>query len=64
MTLLDFPQFTKDTYPGVPTLDLWSSLFGDMTDDTLFTRVERTGQVRPGEFDPSAASARQFLMSW
>lgn len=61
ITLLDFPQFTKDTYPGVPVMDLWSSLFGDVTDDTMFTRVERNGQVRPGEFDPSTTSAKQYL---
>jgi sugar phosphate isomerase/epimerase len=61
ITLLDFPQFTKDTYPGVATMDLWSSLFGDVTDDSMFTRVERNNQVRPGEFDPSRTNARIYL---
>jgi hypothetical protein len=61
ITLLDFPQFTKDTYPGVPTMDLWSSLFGDFTDDTMYMRVERNGQARPGELDPSTASAKTYL---
>lgn len=28
ITMLDFPQFTKDTYPGVNKMDLWSSLLG------------------------------------
>lgn len=60
-TLLDFPRFTKDTYPGVYTMDLWSSLFGDVTDDSMFTRIEREGQVRPGEFDPSTLSAKRYL---
>ena len=61
LTLLDFPQYTKDTYPGVKKMDLWSSLFGDVTDDSMFTRIERDNQVRPGEFDPSALSAKKYL---
>jgi len=61
LTLLDFPQFTKDTYPGVPVMDLWSSLFGDVTDDSMFTRIERNNQARIGEFDPSTASAKRYL---
>ena len=61
ITLLDFPQFTKDTYPGVIAMDFWSSLFGDVTDDTMFTRVERDGQTRVGEFDPSTTSAKRYL---
>jgi sugar phosphate isomerase/epimerase len=61
ITLLDFPQYTKDTYPGVTKMDLWSSLFGDVTDDTMFTRVERNGQIRPGEFDPSTPGSKSYL---
>ena len=61
LTLLDFPQFTKDTYPGVVAMDLWSSLFGDFTDDTMFTKTERDGQTRFGEFDPSAPSSKLYL---
>jgi xylose isomerase-like TIM barrel protein len=52
ITLLDFPQFTKDTFPGVTRMDVWSSLFGDVTDDTMF--VQR-------EFDPSSAPGRRWL---
>ncbi len=61
LTLLDFPQFTKDTYPGVVKMDLWSSLFGDVNDDSMFTRVEREGQMRVGEFDPSSVSSKRYL---
>jgi len=61
LTLLDFPQFTKDTYPGVIAMDLWSSLFGDVTDDSMFVRIERNNQVRIGEFDPSSVPARRYL---
>jgi hypothetical protein len=61
ITLLDFPQFTIDTYPGVKAMDLWSSLFGDITDDSMFTRTERDGQTRLGDFDPSAPSSKRYL---
>ena len=36
ITMLDFPQFTKETFPGVTRMDLFSGLFGDVTDDTMF----------------------------
>jgi sugar phosphate isomerase/epimerase len=61
LTLLDFPKFSKNTYPGVKAMDLWSSLFGDVTDDTMFTKIERDNQVRPGEFDPSSLSSKRYL---
>src|SRR5262249_23722578 len=49
---LDFPQFTKDTFPGVTHMDLFSGLFGDVTDDTMY--AGRT-------FDPSTASGKKWL---
>jgi hypothetical protein len=52
ITLLDFPQFTKDTFPGVVHMDVWSSLFGDVTDDTMYA-----GRG----FDPSTPSSRKWL---
>jgi sugar phosphate isomerase/epimerase len=61
LTMPDFPQFTKDIYPGVTVMDLWSSLFGDVTDDSMYTRIERDGQVRRGEFDPSSLSSKRWL---
>ncbi len=61
ITLLDYPQFSKDTYPGVTQMDLWSSLFGDVTDDSMFVRTEREGQVRIGEFDPASPSSKKYL---
>ena len=61
LTLLDFPQYTRDTYPGVTAMDLWSSLFGDINDDSMFTRTERDGQTRFGDFDPSALSSKRYL---
>lgn len=52
ITMLDFPQFTKDTFPGVTHMDIFSGLFGDVTDDTMFDG---------GQFDPATASARTWL---
>jgi hypothetical protein len=61
LTLLDFPQFTKDTYPGVTKMDLFSGFFGDLDDDSQFAVREFGGQKRPGEFDPSQASSKRYL---
>ena len=61
ITLLDFPKFTKDTYPGVIAMDLWSSLFGDVNDDSMFTKTERDGQTRLGDFDPGTTSSKRYL---
>jgi hypothetical protein len=52
ITMLDFPQFTKDTFPGVVHMDVWSSLFGDVTDDTMYG---------PRGFNPATPSGRQWL---
>ncbi|MBI4622880.1 MAG: TIM barrel protein [Verrucomicrobia bacterium] len=52
ITMLDFPQFTKDTFPGVTQMDIRSSLFGDVTDDSMFVQ---------GTFDPSSASGKKWL---
>jgi sugar phosphate isomerase/epimerase len=51
ITMLDFPQFTKDHFPGVTHMDLFSGLFGDVTDDSMFTRG----------FDPLSPSGRKWL---
>ena len=41
ITMLDFPQFTKDTFPGVTRMDLFSGLFGDVADDSMYVEVKR-----------------------
>lgn len=61
ITLLDFPQFTLDTYPGVPAMDLWSSLFGDISDDSMFTTRERNGRTFLADFDPEPISSKRYL---
>ena len=53
ITMLDFPQFTKDTFPGVTHMDLFSGLFGDVTDDSMFTGGRG--------FDPMSLSGRKWL---
>jgi sugar phosphate isomerase/epimerase len=58
ITMLDFPQFTKDTFPGVTRMDLFSSLFGDVADDSMFFPAEGG---RPGGFDPLSPSGRKWL---
>ena len=52
ITMLDFPQFSKDTFPGVTHMDIFSGLFGDVTDDSMF--AGRT-------FDPMTPSGRKWL---
>src|SRR5262249_39707243 len=58
ITMLDFPQFTKDTFPGVTHMDLFSGLFGDVTDDSMFTK-RQDGSA--GTFDPSTSSGQKWL---
>src|SRR5207249_5719009 len=64
ITMLDFPQFTKDTFPGVTHMDIFSGLFGDVGDDSMYMQVPvvtagGTRSVR--EFDPSSAAGRVWL---
>ena len=64
LTMLDFPQFTKDTFPGIVHMDLFSGLFGDVTDDSMYVQIpiavgNTTRTTR--EFDPSSASGKQWL---
>ena len=61
ITMLDFPQFTKDTFPGVTHMDIFSGLFGDVTDDSMYVRVPlMVGAATRTtlEFDPSSASGK------
>jgi sugar phosphate isomerase/epimerase len=64
ITMLDFPAFTKDNFPGVTKMDLFSGLFGDVTDDAMYpeTPVTFNGNTRMmREFDPSTTASRQWL---
>ena len=65
ITMLDFPEFTKKTFPGVYQMDLWSSLFGDSDDASQYVTTTVMGYdgkshtVR--EFDPSSDSGKKWL---
>src|SRR5580765_3232436 len=64
ITMLDFPQFTKDTFPGVTHMDLFSGLFGDVTDDSMYVKVPLTIGAATRvtqEFDPSSAAGKRWL---
>src|ERR1700733_12263222 len=64
ITLLEFPQFTKDTFPGVTHMDLFSGLFGDPADDTMYVPVPLMTGVATRttyEFDPSSAAGKHWL---
>lgn len=64
ITMLDFPEFTKKMFPGVTKMDLFSGLFGDVTDDSMYvpTTVEYNGKTYHfDEFDPSSASGKKWL---
>jgi sugar phosphate isomerase/epimerase len=64
ITMLDFPQFTKDTFPGVTHMDLFSGLFGDVSDDSMYVNVPlMVGAATrvTQEFDPSSASGKRWL---
>jgi len=60
ITMLDFPQFVKDTFPGVRRLDIFSGLFGDVTDDSMFITSAEGGGGGAG-FDPMSPSGRRWL---
>jgi sugar phosphate isomerase/epimerase len=64
ITMLDFPQFTKDTFPGVTHMDLFSGLFGDVTDDSMYVGVPLlvgTATRVTQEFDPSSEAGNRWL---
>ena len=58
ITMLDFPQWTKDTFPGVTRMDLFSGLFGDVTDDSMFMAAAEGSEAG---FNPTSPSGRRWL---
>ena len=65
ITMLDFPDFTKKTFPGVHHMDLFSGLFGDMDDESQYVKSEVVGyngaKHTMTEFDPSSSSGKKWL---
>jgi sugar phosphate isomerase/epimerase len=58
ITMLDFPQWTKDNFQGVTRMDLFSGLFGNVTDDTMFMTATDGGEAG---FNPMSPSGRKWL---
>ncbi|HEY1947757.1 MAG TPA: TIM barrel protein [Bryobacteraceae bacterium] len=65
ITMLDFPDFTKKTFPGVYHMDIFSGLFGDMEDDSQYVKSTMIGNNGRShtvtEFDPSSTSGKKWL---
>ena len=64
ITMLDFPEFTKKMFPGVTRMDLFSGLFGDMDDDSMYVKTAVTVNGTSHtitEFDPSSAPGKKWL---
>jgi sugar phosphate isomerase/epimerase len=64
ITMLDFPDFTKKTFPGVYHMDLFSGLFGDVDDESMYVKstVSYNGKDHTvTEFDPSSPSGKKWL---
>jgi hypothetical protein len=65
ITMLDFPEFTKKTFPGVYQMDMMAGLFGDMDDSSQFVKggIDTFwGKPFPiVEFDPSSPSGKKWL---
>ena len=64
ITMLDFPDFTKEKFPGVRHMDLFSGLFGDSDDESMYVEItaEYLGRKRTArEFDPASASGKKWL---
>ena len=60
ITMLDFPQWTKDNFPGVTRMDLFSGLFGDVTDDSMYITAAEAGGGGGG-FNPTSPSGLKYL---
>jgi sugar phosphate isomerase/epimerase len=60
ITMLDFPQWMKEHFPGVTRMDLFSGLFGDVADDTMFMTAAEGGGGGAG-FNPASPSGRKWL---
>src|SRR5207245_10997711 len=43
LTLLDFPNFTKEHFPAVYQIAVWNSLFGDPAADSMYVPATREG---------------------
>lgn len=64
LTLFDLPAFTKERFPGVYHMDVFSGFFGDRKDESMYTSSTFVfnGQERKMmEFDPSLPSSKRWV---
>ncbi|MCC7340464.1 MAG: TIM barrel protein [Bryobacterales bacterium] len=64
LTLFDLPAFTKERFPGVYHMDVFSGFFGDRKDESMYTSSTFVfnGQERKMmEFDPSLPSSKRWI---
>ena len=64
ITMHDLPKWTKDLFPGVYHLDLWSDVFGDPADTAQYTEttVERDGKpFTMRRWDPSSPASKKWV---
>jgi hypothetical protein len=64
ITMHDLPRWTKDFFPGVYHLDLWSDVFGDPADAAQYTEttVERNGKPSTiRRWNPAAPASRKWV---
>jgi sugar phosphate isomerase/epimerase len=65
ISMLDFPDFTKENFPGVRDMDIFSGLFGDIDNDQQYVAssvVGNNGQSHAiTEFDPSSTAGKRWL---
>ena len=63
ISMLDFPAFTREKFPGVRQMDLIPTFFGDSSDESMFGKPRPgfggTGTIR--DFDPTSKSGRAWL---
>jgi sugar phosphate isomerase/epimerase len=58
ITLLEYPQWMKDNFPGLTRMDIFSGFFGDMVDDAMYFAA---GSPQGSGFDPLSAAGRKWL---
>jgi sugar phosphate isomerase/epimerase len=65
ITALEYPAYAKKLFPGVTKFDIWSSLFGDITDESQYepiTVLGNDGKPRQiTEFNPASANGTKWL---
>jgi sugar phosphate isomerase/epimerase len=64
ITMHDLPKWTKDFFPGVYHLDLWSDVFGDPADASQYTESTalRNGKpVTTRRWNPGAPASRTWV---